>query len=99
MLKNKMSINPIALTGIIVCFFVLSYARHTFYINPNLSGDTIFIRINDPDSYLNAKDDLENWAEVSNITIGKSIIVFWILFGFLKLSLGEEQDRHVRRRF
>jgi hypothetical protein len=89
MIKNKDSYNKFVFIGSIILLFAISYLRFTYYINPNFSGEPIWIKIAGIELYYS---DLVEYDHINRLDARlsvkiKSIIVFWILFAFNNLLL------------
>jgi len=89
MWKNRDLYNNILLIGFVVLLFIVSYLRYTYYINPNFSGEPVWIKIAEAKQQSKGILDFNTiiYPVIDNIIMGKSIIVFWILFGIINVSL------------
>lgn len=79
-----------------------SYLRYTYVLNPNLSGEPPLISIEGSKRWAQHSLDLNSPADlnINQFIKGKSIILFWLMFGLLDYLLvwywrGKRQDIHL----
>ena len=88
-MKNNNFYNKVLFAGLIVLLFIISYLRFSYYINPNFSGEPVWIKIAgarmDNLGLLDFNEN--NTLDINNMVKAKSIIVFWFLFGILNFTI------------
>ena len=86
-MKRKTNIIKYSLLAISLIFlFFISYLRFTYYINPNLSGDPILIKISEANMNMEPIESGRiNDLDINTWIRGRSIMVFWLIFGLANL--------------
>ncbi len=84
MKRNRQAYHKSLFLVSIIILFIISYLRFTFWINPNFSGEPLWIKISETKSDNDVLLELNenNQIQINDTIRAKSIVVFWFLFTF-----------------